>query len=513
MVTPTAGSADETTGTLEKQMWRGLTWSFINTLAGRLGSFLAGIVIARVVAPQDFGVFAVALVALNLLLSMNELGVSVAVVRHPGSVAGIAPTVTSLAIATSAALFVMTWFAAEPFAGAMGVPEATGVVRLMSVAVLVDGFAAVPAALLTRAFLQARRMRIDLIGFAVGTPVTIMLALAGQGAWSLAWGAVVGSLVTGVLSVLWAPAHYRPGFDRSVVGGLLGFGLPLAGASLLLLALVNVDFVVVGRALGTAKLGLYFLAFNLSMWPMVLVSSTVRRVTTAAYARLHARGDGQEGFRQSLYLVVSLGALLSALLAAYASGVVSFLYGERWAVAAAVVPALVILSVVRMLAELSYDYLAAVGQTLGNAWLHGLWLLALVPALIVGAAQFGIRGVAWGHALVALIIVVPGLGILLHRAGSRVWQLVADLTLPAVGSLGVLLSAWLVKSVLPAGFLTLAVGGVTGCVIYSLIVGPRFLRTLRELLGSSSGVGLSVPGRRSNRRNKVPSRLEGPGRD
>jgi PST family polysaccharide transporter len=265
---------------------------------------------------------------------------------------------------------------------------------------------------------------------------------------------------------------------------MLKFGLPLAGASLLLLALVNVDFVVVGRVLGTAELGFYLLAFNLSTWPMTLVTAAVRRVTTAMFARMNERGDGRQGFREALYLVLALGALLSALLAAYADGIVSFLYGERWAAAAQAVPALVVLSLGRMLVELSYDYLVAVGRTIGNAWLHGVWLVVLVPALVVGATNFGIQGVAWAHAIVVMALVVPGIGILLHRAGTRIRFLAADLLLPLVGAAGVLLSAWLVRSLLPSGFLMLAVGGLAGFAIYALITGPKFIRTVRNLLGS-----------------------------
>ncbi|WEO76931.1 oligosaccharide flippase family protein [Cryobacterium sp. SO2] len=494
-----AETAEELAGTLESRVWNGLGWSFVNTLIGRLGSVLTGIVIARIVAPEQFGVYAVALVALNLLLSMNELGVSVALVRHPGPVAAIAPTVTTVAVATSLVLFVASWFAAEPFAGAMGVPEAAGVVRLMSTAVLIDGIASVPVAMLTRDFMQATRTKIDLIAFAVSTPATILFALAGQGAWSLAWGAVIGNAVTGLLSLLWAPQRFRPGFDRTIAVSLLRFGLPLAGASLLLLALMNVDFVVVGRLLGTEQLGFYLLAFNLSTWPMTLVSTAARRVTTPMFARLHERGDGQAGFRQALFLLLALGGLLCALLAAYAPAIVVFLYGERWAPAAAALPALVVLSLGRILVELTYDYLVAVGRTLGNAWVHAVWLVVLVPALVLGAAYFGIRGVAWAHALVVMLVVVPALGIVLRRAGNRIWPLVADLGLPAAGAAAVLVSAYLVSSVLPSGFAELAVGGVVGTVVYAAIVGSRFWRILRALRGARPEP--RTPGRRRSARS------------
>ena len=100
----TAVTADDALG---RQIGRGLGWSFLNNAIGRLGSFLSGIVIARILVPEEFGVYAVALVVLNVMLSMNELGVSLAVVRRPGSVAPIAPTVTTVALVSSAVLFVV----------------------------------------------------------------------------------------------------------------------------------------------------------------------------------------------------------------------------------------------------------------------------------------------------------------------------------------------------------------------------------------------------------------------
>src|SRR5262249_46364793 len=90
---------------LGRRTSRALLWSFLNNVVGRVGSSLTAIVLARLLVPADYGVYAVALVALSALLSLNELGVSLAVVRWPGSVDRIAPTVATLSMATSAALY------------------------------------------------------------------------------------------------------------------------------------------------------------------------------------------------------------------------------------------------------------------------------------------------------------------------------------------------------------------------------------------------------------------------
>ena len=79
------------------------------------------------------------------------------------------------------------------------------------------------------------------------------------------------------------------------------FGLPLAGASLLILGMVNVDSLVVGAALGPVALGFYQIAFNMSGWPVRTISEATRRVSFAGFSRLAAEHGSTNGsYRQSL---------------------------------------------------------------------------------------------------------------------------------------------------------------------------------------------------------------------
>jgi len=137
---------------------RALTWSLANTIAGRLGTVVIGILLARLLGPEEFGTYAVAFVALIAILSFNELGVSLAIVRWRDEPAGIAPTVNTISGVSSAILTAVAWLAAPAFTAAMGDPDATGVVRLLSLCVLVNGLVATPAALLQRGFRQDQRL-------------------------------------------------------------------------------------------------------------------------------------------------------------------------------------------------------------------------------------------------------------------------------------------------------------------------------------------------------------------
>ncbi len=145
---------------------------------------------------------------------------------------------------------------------------------------------------------------------------------------SLAYGSLAGNVTATALVLVLAPARPLPGWRRDDAVALLRVGLPLAGTSLVLLATLNVDYVVVGRQLGTTALGLYLLAFNLSSWPSNLLSIAVRRVAIPGFARLaDERAELESAFTRSLRALSVAGFLLAAPLAALAPSVLGVVYG------------------------------------------------------------------------------------------------------------------------------------------------------------------------------------------
>ncbi len=116
--------------------------------------------------------------------------------------------------------------------------------------------------------------------------MTVWLAFGGRGAISFAWGSVAGCTAALVAATMPAPYVVLPGWNTAQARQLLSYGLPLAGASLLTLGVMNVDSAIVGATLGPAMLGLYQLAFNVSSWPVSSISQAVQRVSFAGFSRV-----------------------------------------------------------------------------------------------------------------------------------------------------------------------------------------------------------------------------------
>jgi O-antigen/teichoic acid export membrane protein len=468
---------------------RALLWSILNNVVGRAGTLLTGIVLARLLVPEDYGVYAVALVALAAVLSMNELGVSLAVVRWPGDVGRIAPTVVTLTWASSAVLYVCCFFAAPAVCRALHAPQATPVLRVLALSVLIDALTAVPAALMTRMFLQRERLVVDSVALVVGSGSAIAFALAGWGAWALVVSMLIGNVVNGIFVWIYAPARYLPGFHADVARELLAFGLPLAVASLLIFALLNLDYVVVGNTLGPTALGFYLLAFNLSAWPVNLFSAPVRRVSMPAFARLHENDSGAgAAYVRACTLLLLVTVPASMLLSLFAEPVIGFLYGDTWVPSAKVLPWLMVLATVRVLGELTYDFLVALGRSRANLLIQVLWLASLAPALVVGAHLGGIVGVGVAHALIALVVVVPAYAVAVRGSGVPLTDILQHLPRPVAGLALSATTALVVLSVVPGRFAQLAVGGVLASAAYVAVVHPmRSLLRAEEPAGDLAG--------------------------
>ncbi|MFF2346148.1 oligosaccharide flippase family protein [Pseudarthrobacter sp. NPDC058119] len=440
----------------------------LNTVLSRLGTLGIGIVLARVLGPESFGTFAVALVALMAVLSFNELGVSLAIVRWPGDPARIVPTVNTISVAGSTVFCGAAIVAAPAFTAAVGDPHATDVIRVLILSVLINGVVASPAALLQRDFREKTRLGIDQVNVWVGALLSLVLALTGMGAMALALGRVAGSLLAAVMFLRASPLPYRFGLDRENLIPLLRFGLPLAGTSVIFFAVGYGDQLTASTVLGTTSLGYYVLASNLANSPISLLAQPLRRVAPATFSSLH---HDRNAPRQTLIAVVSVlsCATIPPVLAIAASSepIIQLVYGDSWLPAAPVLAWLVVAAFMKILCDLFYDYLVVLGRSGTVFCIQAISLIVLVPSLVVGALLFGLPGLAAAQAVVTLTVVLPAYGWQLRRTGVGISALIKSIRLPVLVGIASGVFAGFIGSAQPNIFLTAAISGsaalVTSC--------------------------------------------------
>ncbi|MGW0808392.1 oligosaccharide flippase family protein [Nonomuraea sp. NPDC002799] len=468
--------AEQQIGSLGKLAERGLRWGLLGNLVTKAGSFAMGLILARLLAPGDFGVYAVALAATAFVMSVKDLGIMVATIQWRGKLEEMAPTATVLSFLSAMGLYLVFWWGAPAFAELAGTPQAAPVVRLLTAVILVEGFTAVRAATLIRRFEQGKLTMAIGAGFAVNAVVAILLAANGAGAFSFAFGQVAQSVVTGVLIFFAAKLPVRLGLDRPIAVKLLKFGLPSAAGIGLETVLLNAGYIVVGDILGHVWLGFYLLAFNMSSWVPGLIGQAVRNVTIPGFSRLaeHTSDALSEGVRRAAPMLLTAILPIAVVMSVLAHPLVSFLYGEKWDQAAGVLRWLALVMVTRMLLSLALDILSGKGDTRATMWMNLCYGAALIPALIVGTHLQGIRGAAIGQMAAGLLVALPVAAYFLHRAGVRLAPVLPTLVRPLLAALvAAFVTELAAQGVTGPPLLQLFAAGSAGLIVYLLLVVPR----------------------------------------
>ncbi len=464
----------------------GAAWSVANVVLLRFGNVAVMAIIARLVAPDEFGVFALALTIYAFVTSLGELGVASAVARADLDPDRIAPTASTIAIVSSGAMAALMVIFADPLAAAVGSAEASEPLRVMAISVALTGPFAVPAAQLFRDFRQDRIFRASVISFVPAQVLLLVLASFGSGAMAFAWSRVLEQLVFGAVVVASVTRRYRPGFARSEIGPLLRFGMPLALANLLSQVLLNVDYVFVGRQLGTREVGLYLLAFNIASWPTAMIGAMLNSVVIPAFSRLKQDADV---FTRSLVRAARTVGLVAfpigLMTLALAEPLMETVYGIDWIGAAAPLSALSIFGILFAFGLLLANVIIALSRTGLLLLVQVVALVVLLPTMAIGIGRAGLVGVGVSHVLVIVSTTISLYILIIHR--ERGFPLREALLAAASPFAAGVLAAVLARAatfVSSTPLIQLLMGGATGVIVYGVLMAPRLSDLLPASLAS-----------------------------
>jgi lipopolysaccharide exporter len=449
---------------LSDTLRRSLTWSALSTVTLRLGTFAVGVVVARLLAPDQFGIYAIALTVQTILITLADIGLSADLIRC-GDPERRAPTVAALGLASGAGLSVTMAISATFVARAFGAPDAAPVIAVLSLTLLLSGAGTVPYAMLVRRFEQKKLFALSLVDFAVSTGITVALLAAGLGVMSLAIARVATQLLVLVLQFVLARVRPRIQLNRELIRPVMAFGLPVALANLVSWAVLSVDNIVVARMLGPLALGYYALAFNVSSWPMTAIGQVIRSVALPAFSRLRSR-TRDVSLAPALAVTWALALPAGAILAVLSRPLVHVVYGFAWLPAASVLPALALFGALRVVFDLIASFLYSRGASRTVLWIQLTWFGLLIPSIVAGAWRFGLVGAAWAHVLISFVVILPlylraarGAGADLRSLAGLVWPPVLVTAVAATLTL-------LVAHIVAVPLLAFLLGGATAMVVY-----------------------------------------------
>ncbi|MEE8601601.1 lipopolysaccharide biosynthesis protein [Euzebya tangerina] len=442
------------------------------------------IVLARLLVPEDFGIVAVATVAVGVLTAIADLGFGTAIVRHPDLTDRHLNTAFWASVATGALLTAVVASAAGPVATALGDSQATPILRLMALNSTLAALSSVQMGLLKRSFRfseLAVRNIVSTIGAAI---VAIGLAWAGAGPYALAVQLLVGTALG--CAMLWRVSEWRPSLSvgRSEFRDLLGFSASVTGIRLMSTANKNVDNLIISLNLGSSALGIYTIAYRFYRVVVDSVLTSVSGVSLPSFARLQ---HDAAAMRDALYRATRISALvgipLFAGLGLVAPTLFPAVFGPQWD--EAIVPSqfLVVNGVVMSVTYFSQALLLAKGR-------GGLTLTMNIARLIVNTlgfligVQYGIVGVAASVAITSVLFWPVQFLILRRVAGLSPLHYLRQVVVPVIGMIAMAAAVLPLQTALEGqipGLLALVTLVAAGAVVYGLVAFVFDRDTLRVL--------------------------------
>jgi O-antigen/teichoic acid export membrane protein len=390
--------------TFESKIIHSGFWSLGSNWALRGLGLVKTVIIAHLLAPEDFGLIGLALFSINALNVCSEAGFEATLIQRRELDRRALDTVWTISILRGLALFLLTIASAEWIAAYFDSPGLAPVLQVMAVSLLLSGFNNTGLVFFQRDLEFKKKAILEMVSEFGGAVVTLALAVWCRNVWALAIGSVALAALQCLGSYHFHPYRPRICADWRAAAELMGFGKHIFMIGLLAFIITNFDDALVGKMLGLEMLGFYAMAFNIASIPVASLVGVLSRVFFPAYARLQQEpalvGDA---FRRTIEGGLLILLPLTGLMIALAPGFTIVFLGEKWTPMIPALQALCFFGLFRGLSSLFYPLHLGVNRPDIQVKIKAVDLLSFLVLVYPCTLAWGISGTGWSMAAVYLI--------------------------------------------------------------------------------------------------------------
>lgn len=448
-------------------------WAFALRIVDRLFSLARTIVLARVLSPDDFGLFGIALLALSALETFTQTGFQAALIQRKEDVRPYLDTAWTVQAIRGVALAIILFGIAPYVAIFFGEPNAAQLLRVLGLSMVFQGLTNIGVVFFQKELEFHKQFMYMFSGTLADFGVAIPAALILHNAWALIFGLLAGNLVRMIASYFVHP--YRPRFrlERAKTRELYTFGKWILGSSILVFFLNQGDDILVGKLLGATMLGFYQMAYRISNMPATEITHVISQVTFPAYSKLQDNIPKlREAYLKTLQLTALLSFPIAGLIFILAPDFTKIFLGEQWMPMVPAMQVLALWGLSRSIAATTGSLFNGIGNPRINTWLQLAKLILIAIFIYPLTMLWDITGTALAVAAAALFIDPICVYLVAKILHCKVWDTVKTILLPAISTV-IMLLCMTVLNKLTLGITTLAIflGYVVfGCGTYMLAI-------------------------------------------
>jgi lipopolysaccharide exporter len=458
-----------------------MSWAYGAYFGGRALVLVSTAILARVLVPAEFGLVALALIFTTFMAAVKDLGLGEAlIVANDEEEAEQAQTVFGWMIVFGLVLSLATVAISPLAASFFHQKHLTGILCVLSSNFLLRSLGDTHDALARKHLNYRVRTISEICEVTVRGLLSIALALAGLGAWSLALGYVAGVAASSL--ALWVMVDFRPRLrlSRSYLKQLLRFGGILTLVDIGGTIIYNLDYVFIARVLGTAALGLYTIGFRLPELVILNLATVASDVLFPAYSTVD-RKRLVEAYLMGLRYITMATVPVAAGLIVLARPLTLVAFGSHWQPSIGVMQVITLYTLCCVLTIPAGTIFKVTGRGRFLLMFTAPGLAMLVVLLLVFGHR-GILAVAWCTTATQAVFLPIEIWFGSRKIGVPMTTTLQAIVPSVVATAGMLAVVLPIASVITSPVLTLILAISAGGVVYLALLMLISRDSLNQLL-------------------------------
>lgn len=473
---------------LKAQVTKGFVWSSLQRVGSQVISFLVFLILARLLEPEDFGLVAMAAVAVTFFKLFSNFGFGAAIVQRKKLETGHLDTAFWVDIFIGITMMAIALLSANSVANLYNEPRIESIFKALSLLFIPSALCQVQTNILRKALnfkpLAIRTVGAEIVGGVIG----VACAIAGFGIWSLV-AKQLAAAFAGTF-ILWLLSDWKPGLKVTwrYFKDLFGFSVKMLGANIVAFLSSKSDTFLIGYFLGPLALGYYTIALRVVSLLVESMGGTINQVIWPAFAKLqNDPGRIRAGFYSASEMLALIIMPVFLGIFATANNLVPFVFGEKWEPSIPILQILVVMGVISSMSKMYDSIMVAVGRP-------GLWLglrtvigISSILGFFIGL-HWNLTGIALAYTIVAFLSLPVYLFALKKLVNINILTYFKAIVAPVFAAIlmayVVILAGNSLQSIESSGlqlFILVTLGGSCYCLCLAL-VSPDSVRKLLALV-------------------------------
>ena len=375
----------DSTLSIKNKTVNGLFWSFIENFAKQGITFIVGIILARVLSPEEFGLISMITIFIAISTSIINSGFSQALIRKRDCTDTDYSTVFYFNLAVSIVLFVILFFSSPFISGFFNEPQIVKLIKVLAIVLIIDAFTITQRTKLTQKFDFKLQTKVSVISDIVSGFVGIIMAHGGFGVWSLVARQIAQRALNAILLWVWNSWIPLLVFSKKSFQELFSFGSKLLVTGLIDTIYRNIYLLVIGKYFSATDLGFYTRADQFQKLPSQNITTVIQRVT---YPVLSSIQDDNKRLKTNYQKIVRSTMFITFVLmmgmSAVAEPMIITLIGEKWRPSITLLQMLCFIGMFYPLHALNLNILTVKGRSDLFLKLEIIKKALAVPTIIIG---------------------------------------------------------------------------------------------------------------------------------